>query len=1251
MKYKTVFYRCIKPLYELIAYFLKADIYFGKRMADVPRGSIVLFPYLENILCCGLAGIVSFINKKRADEPINLSSLNERLRTIESHGYTDCCSKNLSFHIHYMGGDDNVASLLKDVRTLKNDALFYKIFTNISIQHELENIAHRIFSIIAVEENHLIEDMGHIESDTVEVMSRRIDVLKDIAWCLKTEIANNILKIKDLLQPTHESLSIYSINICKKINSVLNSIDRLEVRGRDSAGISMISILDKAEFDKFIDAVAKANLLDRFNARTSGDVLLNMSIDKRETTGESGQKRMALAFTYKIAAEIGGLGDNIRFLRNQINKDSIFQILIHFPHIYHTASAHTRWASVGAISEPNCHPVDNKTTGSVANKRGIIHAYLNGDIDNYHELKKTFEKSGALIPEDITTDTKIIPLQIEKYIGHGHEMEEAFRLAVNDFEGSHAIAVQTDMAPGKLFIAQKGSGQAIFVGIAEDHYISASELYGLVEETPDYIKMDGEKEVEGKSGMTRGQIFILTQESAGGLDGIKAFYYDQTPIELGGNEIKHTDITSRDIDRQDFPHYFLKEITESPLSVERTLQNRWKIKENEKEHHVITLDKTVVPESVQNALVNKQIRRIFFIGQGTAGVAAMACADILNYYLDNPSYNISALKASELSGFKLHDDDEPDSMADTLVIPISQSGTTTDTNRTVDLVRERGAHTIAIVNRRDSDLTFKVDGVMYTSSGRDIEMSVASTKAFYTQIVAGAILALYIASLQDRRDENFVSTEIKQLLDLPAHMRKILGNRSEIEKSAKRLAVSKAHWAVVGSGPNKASADEIRIKLSELCYKTISSDYVEDKKHIDLSSEPLIIVCAAGTRNTVVGDIIKDTAIFHAHKATPVVIANQGESRFDPYAADVFHVPIVSEHLAVIVNTLVGHIWGYYAALAINDGSRFIYRFREDLRNAIDDYAEKGLDVYEVILEKSFREKIAQFYNEFRRKKVQNRFPAALGLEAASDLPLLVKYLTGRLPVNDFEIDFGKKGTPLNILNTLFEALGESINCMSRPVDAIKHQAKTVTVGTSRISEKVEGILFETLSSYHLNVSQVTNRNVLVLKNLQGIVSQIKGAILYRVSGLNLLGEPTDKTTIEVLKKDGLLKPIPSRVETDNRLKGTKRIIMREGNVYIGKGRKDDRSIIVIPIISTAPSTLNMIEYLLLLNISFKTHVSLAVKIKALGGKHERIKNIVQENSVKWDDTYLEVVNMKDLFGISAEKIGESIVSRVTHAG
>ena len=841
----------------------------------------------------------------------------------------------------------------------------------------------------------------------------------------------------------------------------------------------------------------------------------------------------------------------------------------------------------------------------------------------------------------------MIPLRIQQYFQQGHAIDEAFRLAVNDFEGSHAISMHTDLAPGRLFLAQKGSGQAIFVGIADEHYIPSSEVYGFVEETPYYLKLDGEKTIEGQNGPTQGQIFILDQQSSGGLDGIKARYYDGTPINLSQKDIKFTEITSRDIDRQDFPHYFLKEISESPDSVEKTLQNRWKIKEDNQSHHTIVLDETIIPQSLQSALVADQIKRIFFIGQGTAGVAALVCANTLNYYLDNPAVQISALKASEFSGFQLNENDAANAMADTLVVAISQSGTTTDTNRTVDMVKERGAYTLAIVNRRDSDITFKVNGVMYTSSGRDIEMSVASTKAFYSQIVAGAILGLYIARLKNRRDDAFVSEETQRLLALPSQMRKVLSMGEAIKQSAQRLAVTKTYWAAVGSGPNKAAADEIRIKLSELCYKTICSDYVEDKKHIDLSSEPLIIVCAAGTRSTVIGDIIKDTAIFKAHKATPVVIANEGEARFAPYAADIFQVPSVQEHLAPILNTLVGHIWGYYAALAIHNGSRFLYRFHEDLQNTIEEYAREGLDIYEIILEKPFREKVAQFDKEFRKKKADKQFPSAIGFDATSDLTLLLKYLSGRLPVSDFELDFSQKGTATNMLNEMFKCLGGAINYLARPVDAIKHQAKTVTVGTSRISERLEGILFDALAAENINVSQLTASNIIVLKNLQDIVQEIPGSIVYRVAGLNLLGEPVDETTISVVAKRGAVKKIPSRVETDAQLKGTKRIIVRQGNVYIGKGRKDDRSLVIIPILSGSPQSPSIIEHLVLLHITFKENLPLGAKIKALGGKYEHIQNIVQESSISWEDQLLERIEVQELFGRSAEKVAEFIISQV----
>ncbi len=1164
------------------------------------------------------------------------------IQKIGSLPLLHCLQEQLSIGDAYLGGDAAVEGLFEMLRGLKHESRFLALFADSSRQASIAEWSERLALLVEQESHALQHKIGYMSPADAEKADRRIELLKDSAWCLKSELIENVNKLNALMGPSAPLATPGMVKVFRNLNTVLNSIDRLEVRGRDSAGISLLFVLSEDVYVRFQSDLEQAGHGDQIAQRSQRPVLLDGSIGihRPSDSGLTG-----LSITYKVASEIGSLGDNVNRLRRKIAEDPVLHLLAPLPHLFHTVSAHTRWASVGAITIANCHPVDNATIGQGCATKGIIHACLNGDIDNHQMLKQQWEASGDFIPEEITTDTKIIPLQIEHHLRQGNPIEEAFRLAVNDFEGSHAIAMHTNLAPGKFFLAQKGSGQAIFIGLADDHYMPTSEVYGFVEQTQAYLKLNGEKIVEGRNGPTQGQIFILDQAAAHGLDGIRAMYYDGTPVDLGPKQIQKTGITSRDIDRQNFPHYFLKEISEAPASVFKTLQHRWKIDPRDPDCCTVALPENAFPERIVRALSEDRIRRIYFIGQGTAGIAAQAIADILNYYLDEPTLKIAALKSSELSGFQLSVRGEQAGMADALVVAVSQSGTTTDTNRAIDMVRARDALTMAIVNRRDSDLTFKVDGVVYTSSGRDIEMSVASTKAFYSQIVAGALISLKIAEVKKRRSAAFITDEIKALLELPEQMRKVLAHKEAIRQSADRLAPGRTYWATVGSGPNKAAADEIRIKLSELCYKTISSDFVEDKKHIDLSSEPIILVCAAGASGTVIGDIIKDTAIFKAHKAAPVVIADEDETRFDAYAEDVLHVPSTGPHMAPILNTLVGHLWGYYAALAINDGSHFLFRFREEVRQNLDQYARDGLDVYEVLLEKDFRRHIAQFYLEFRGRLTSGKMPSTILCSA--DLLLLLKYLAGRLPVADFELDFGKRGTALNMLNTLFELLDESIDGMSRPVDAIKHQAKTVTVGTSRISEKIEGILFDALADHNINPTQLINRNILVLKNLQHIVAAIKGAILYRIEGLDLLGEPNEKTIIEIVRKEGVLKPLRSRVESDKNLKGTKRIVVRQGNVYIGKGRKDDRSIILIPAFSADPTASNRIEHLLLLHIGFKDNIDLKHKIKALGGKYEHIKNIVQENSIAWEDEFIQLVPVEELFGRSAEKLGEAIVSRV----
>ncbi|HVN70927.1 MAG TPA: SIS domain-containing protein, partial [Desulfomonilia bacterium] len=641
-----------------------------------------------------------------------------------------------------------------------------------------------------------------------------------------------------------------------KINSCLNAVDRLEVRGRDSAGLQvMVQLKDSRQMSSLRHTLAQEGLFDEFLQRCRPGELHNGSIHFSDTM---------VIFTYKTAQITGQLGENTAKLRAFIKTDRILRSALTMDSQSEVYLTHTRWASVGAINEMNCHPVNSNTIDtpqSYMNGIGLsykaypfygkgawtINAALNGDIDNYHLIRNSLETAKKICDPNVTTDTKMIPLQIEHYLYEGQDLKEAFRRAVNDFQGSHAIAMESNLEPGKVFLSLKGSGQTIYIGLMENGYMFASEVYGLVEETPHFIKMDGESFRIPGNLHTQGQICILSNDKGTGLKGIETTSYDGHPIELTESDIDHAQITTRDIDRGDHPHFLLKEVMDSPQSIHKTLRGKYHIKS--KNEVIFNLDEGVVPKRTRNYLCKGKIRNIYVVGQGTAAVAASAVAEAISAYLKAAPIIVQARKATDLSGFLLEDD-----MSNTIVIAITQSGTTTDTNRAVTMARQRGAHLIAIVNRRQSDITTKVDGVFYTSDGRDIEMSVASTKAFYSQIVAGFVMALFFAQLLKTLQDEAIAHDLMGLERAPELMLQVIGKREAIQRTAWNLVRKKQYWAVVGSGINKVASDEIRIKLSELCYKTISSDIIEDKKHIDLSSEPLILVCAAGSPEIVIED-------------------------------------------------------------------------------------------------------------------------------------------------------------------------------------------------------------------------------------------------------------------------------------------------------------------------------------------------------------------------------------------------------------
>jgi glucosamine--fructose-6-phosphate aminotransferase (isomerizing) len=164
---------------------------------------------------------------------------------------------------------------------------------------------------------------------------------------------------------------------------------------------------------------------------------------------------------------------------------------------------------------------------------------------------------------------------------------------------------------------------------------------------------------------------------------------------------------------------------------------------------------------------------------------------------------------------------------------------------------------------------------------------------------------------------------------------------------------------------------------------------------------------------------------------------------------------------------------------------------------------------------------------------------------------------------------------------------------------------------------------------------------VVVVRRLQEVVGAIHGTTRYHISGLNLLGQPVDTSTIALEQKAGSSARLPSRVESDTRLRGTKRIIVQNGNVFIGKGRRDQRSMLAIPLMSTATT----LDYLLLLHVAFRPEVALDKKVAALGGKYQHIWHLVEETRFAWHDAYLNRLEIEELFGGSAEKVSERILA------
>jgi len=501
-------------------------------------------------------------------------------------------------------------------------------------------------------------------------------------------------------------------------------------------------------------------------------------------------------------------------------------------------------------------------------------------------------------------------------------------------------------------------------------------------------------------------------------------------------------------------------------------------------------------------------------------------------------------------------------------------------------------------------------------------------------------MALYFAKLLGTRNENDIAETLRHLESAPRLMDRIFAQRDVIAASVKKAA-GKRYWAIVGSGPNKAAADEIRIKLSELCYKTISSDIIENKKHIDLSAEPLILVCASGNPQPVMEDVIKDVAIFKAHKAAVIVFADEGDHRFDQIADAVIGIPVAPSPLHVILNTMAGHLWGYYAACAIDDEAKIFREFRGRLSTELTRRMQKKLSIFDTITDISFRRIINEFYSLFNDYRLKGAF-GVMETRTIANLPLLLKYATGKLPLQDMRQEFSIEANPANLFDLLDATLGAAIDELARPIDAIRHQAKTVTVGTSRKEKEVKGIIFDLLEMLHFSTKNLTYREIHTINRIQPAIDDVRGYTVYDVSDLDEQGNPAENSMIVIRTKGGTAANMKSRADHTTALMGTKRMIVSAGHTYVGKGKSDAMPIVIIPLLGDN----NVVSNLLLLHINYNESLPLKEKIKTLGYRYHDILNLITEFNFPWQDEYLEAFSLEALFSESIESIAGQIKIR-----
>ncbi len=517
--------------------------------------------------------------------------------------------------------------------------------------------------------------------------------------------------------------------------------------------------------------------------------------------------------------------------------------------------AHTRWATHGRVTQENAHP-----HGDCSDQ---VHIVLNGIVENHTDLRRTLIEEGHEFSSE--TDAEIVAHQIEKH--YDGDLVAAVRAAFNELRGHYAFVAMHADHPEQLVGARQEC--PLIVGLGEGETFLASAIPAFLKETREVMQVEN------------GDIVIISPE------GVEVTDASGTPLEREINEVTWDEEAA---ERGGYPTFMMKEIHEQPDAVAETIADR-----------LPNLDSVDLSELEYPAESAAKLRRVVIVACGTSYHAGLVGRYAIEHWARIP------VEMDVASEFRYRD---PVISSEDLVIGITQSGETADTLAAMRLARERGAHVVALTNVMGSQATRDANSVLFTRAG--LEIGVAATKTFTSQMAAMYLLALWLAEARGELPPKRIAELIAELKTLPHHIEETLASTEEQVRAVARSHYQGRFFLYLGRHIGLPICLEGALKMKEISYIPSDAYAAGEMKHgpIALLDESTPVVCVA-TDSPILDKVLSNVAEVRARGADVIAIATEGSEDVKDAADQTIFVPrtdwILQPMLAVLPLQLLAY--------------------------------------------------------------------------------------------------------------------------------------------------------------------------------------------------------------------------------------------------------------------------------------------------------------------------------------------------------